>query len=95
MTPNAPTLVLRLSVPAGDVFRAVAAELAERIAENLGRPAAEAKSTGATIHALAEEVAGDADLGEITFEFHRVDGELRIEARCAGRASHARHPLPT
>jgi hypothetical protein len=95
MTPDVPTMVVRLSVPAGDEFRAVAAELAVRIAEHLGRAAAEAKATGATIHALAVEVAGDADRGDITFEFHRVDGELRIEARCDGRASHARHPLPT
>ena len=88
-------MVLRLSVPSSDEFRAIAAELAERVAESVGTPAAQAKSTSGTIHALAADVAGcDAD-GDITFEFHRVDGELRIDAQCAGRTSRARHPLPT
>ena len=95
MTPDAPTMVLRLSVPAGDEFRAVAAELAEKIAEYAGTPAVEAKSTRETIHGLATDVAGRDAEGDITFEFHRVDGELRIDAHCAGRTSRARHPLPT
>ena len=95
MTLDAPTMVLRLSVPSADEFRAIAAELAQRVAEYVGTPAAEARSTGGTIQSLASDVAGcDAD-GDITFEFHRVDGELRIDAQCAGRTSRARHPLPT
>jgi hypothetical protein len=97
MTPDAPTMVLRLSVPASDEFRAIAAELSARIAEYAGTTAAEAKSTVQTIHALAKDVAGtDHDVdADITFEFHRVGGELRIDAHCGGRTSRARHPLPT
>jgi hypothetical protein len=98
MTSDAPTLVLRLSVPAGDEFRAVAADMAVKIAEHFGGRATDAASTGETIQALAADVApsGRADEdSDITFEFHRVHGELRIEAQCAGRSSNARHPLPT
>jgi hypothetical protein len=95
MTPDAPTMVLRLSVPSADEFRAIAAEVAPRIAEYVGTPPAEAKATGGTIHTLASAVAGRDGDGDITFEFHRVDGELRIDAQCAGRTSRARHPLPT
>ena len=88
-------MVLRLSVPSADEFRAIAAELAPRIAEYVGTPAAEAKATGETIHALATDVAGSDGSVDITFEFHLVDDELRIDAQCDGRVSRARHPLPT
>ena len=30
---------------------------------------------------------------DITFEFHKVDEELRIEAACAGRKSEGTHQL--
>jgi hypothetical protein len=96
MTSDAPTLVLRLSVPAGDEFRAVAADMAVKIAEHLGGRATDAALTAETIQALAADVAPPADEdSDITFEFHRVHDELRIEAQCAGRSSNARHPLPT
>jgi hypothetical protein len=100
-TPGAPTMVLRLSVPATGEFPQVAADLAVKVAEHLGRPAADARATSDTIQGLVLDVAPDGGAGQsaggsdITFEFHQVNGELRIEARCEGRSSAARHPLPT
>jgi hypothetical protein len=97
--PEAPTMVLRLTVPATGAFPGVAAELAVKIAEHLGRPDASAKSTRETVQGLVSEVAPGAGASghdsDITFEFHQINGELRIEARCGSRSSEARHPLPT
>lgn len=93
---HAPDLVLRLSLPVARDFAGVAPEAAVKIAELLGHSAADARSAGDTIEALAADVAprGGAAV-EITFEFHQSHGELRIDARCEGRSSRARHPLPT
>jgi hypothetical protein len=94
--PDAPTMVVRLTLPAAGEFPDVAADLAVKIAEHLGRSNSDAQATGETIQALVADVAPrDTDSAEITFEFHQVDDELRIEAKCAGRSSQARHPLPT
>jgi hypothetical protein len=100
MTPEARTLVLRLSVPPVGEFRAVATDLAIKVAEFLGQQPSDAKSAGAIIEGLAAEVVSpDNDKGnvnaDITFEFHQTGDELHIEARCGGRASEARRPLPT
>ena len=97
-------MVLRLTVPAAGEFSGVAADLAVKVAEYLGRPSADARSARDTIQGLVSDVvpgggasaAGPASVeSDITFEFHQINGELRIEARCAGRSSEARHPLPT
>jgi hypothetical protein len=95
--PHAPGLVLRLSLPIAGEFAGIAPEAAVKIAELLGRSGAEARAAGETIEALVADVApaSGASADDITFEFHQSDGELRIEARCAGRSSQARHPLPT
>jgi hypothetical protein len=87
-------LVLRLSVPGGDGFRPVALDVAVKVAEYVGCPPADAAKVATTLESLAAAVApGDATNAEITFEFHQVGDELRIDARCAERASAARHPL--
>jgi len=90
-------MVLRVSVPSEGEFPSIAADLAIKIAESLGRSAPDASAAAEAVKALAEKVAPPGTSGgdQITFEFHQVDGELRIEARCAGRSSEARHPLPT
>ncbi len=95
--PEAPTLIVRLSVPAVDAFPSVAADLAVKVAEFVGRRAADAAATGDAVKALVAKVAPSGTNGtdEITLEFHQTDDELRIEARCAGRSSEVRHPLPT
>ena len=88
-------MVLRLSVPAGDGFRVVAADLAVKVAEYVGCPPPEASKVVTLIESLAGTVAPGSSLSsDITFEFHQKDDELLIEARCEGRTSEARHPLP-
>jgi hypothetical protein len=88
--PEAPALVMRLSVPAEGGLRAVATELAARIAEYLGGRQPDA-SVGESVDGLASRVArGGAD---ITFEFRHVERELVIHARCDGHSSEARHKL--
>lgn len=87
-------MVLRLSLPAGEGFRAVAVDLAMKVAEYVGCPPPDGTKVVALLESLAATVAPNGSAsGDITFEFHQVDEELRIEARCAGRTSEARHPL--
>jgi hypothetical protein len=87
-------LVLRLSVPAGGSFRAVAVDVAVKVAEYVGCPPGDAAKVAITLESLAAAVApGESAQADITFEFHEVGDELRIDARCAGRSSQARHPL--
>ena len=93
-TPEAPTLVLRLSVPPSDGFRSFAADLAVKVATYLGLQQPDASSVAATIESLMSEIEPSDDRTEMVFEFHLREGSLHIEARCAGRASTARHPLP-
>ncbi len=86
---------MRLSVPAEGGLRDIASELATKIAEHLGANAPDAQSLGAMVEGLASRLgAGGGRQEDITFEFRQVDGELVIEARCSGRASEVRHPLP-
>jgi hypothetical protein len=91
-------MVLRVSVPAGSEFEAVAAEMGVKVAEYVGASPADAKAAAAMIESLAKQVGAhnehSAGHGDVTFEFQWADGELRIEARCAGRSSVARRPLP-
>ena len=93
---DAPTMVLRVSLPAGSDFQVVAAEMAVKVAEYLGQSPDNAKAAREMIESLAEEVGASASAHQdVTFEFHQVDDEMRIEARCADRSSIARCPLPT
>jgi hypothetical protein len=87
-------MVLRLSVPAGDGFRAVAVDLAVKVAEYVGCPQPEAPKVAALLESLAAAVAPNGNASaDITFEFHQDGDDLRIEARCSDRSSEARHPL--
>jgi hypothetical protein len=94
-TGDAPTLVLRLSVPASGGFRAFATDLAAKVGEYLGQRPPDAKATAAAVESLVARLDSRDEKAEITFEFHQLNGELRIEARCEGRSSEARTPLPT
>ncbi|HSC29223.1 MAG TPA: hypothetical protein VLD67_18250 [Vicinamibacterales bacterium] len=87
------SLVLRLSVPAEGGLRAVATEVATRIAAYLGSTAPDAESAGVTVEGLAARVAPAGSSGDITFEFCEVDRELLIRARCDNRSSEVRYPL--
>ena len=93
--PGAPgDLVLRLSVPAAGELRAVAADVAGKIAVHLGDKASDGAAVGAALESVAARVAPAGGDAEITFEFRQVEGELVIEARCGSRASEIRCPLP-
>jgi hypothetical protein len=93
--PHGPDLLLRLSLPSSRDFSAVAPEVVSKISELLGRGAEDARAAAGVLEGLLAEVAPEEGAGEIAFEFHHANGELRMEARCAGRSSTARHPLPT
>jgi len=86
-------LVLRFSVPASGELRAVATDLAAKVADQLGVNGEGRAAIEGTLDDLARRcgVAGD---DEVAFEFHKLDRELKIEARSNGRASEARIPLP-
>ena len=87
-------MVLRLSLPFDDGFRGVAVDVAAKVAEYVGCEPPDATKVAAILESLAAEVtANGSNPADITFEFHRVDEELRIEAACAGRKSEGRHQL--
>jgi hypothetical protein len=86
-------MLMRLSVPAEGGLRAVAAEVARKIAEHLGTTPPDAESVGGTLDRLATRVC-DTGTGDITFEFREINRELVIQARCSGRSSEVRYPLP-
>ena len=86
--------MIRLSVPSQGGLRAVASELAPRVAECLGDKPADPASIAAAVDAVAARVAPAGSDGDIAFEFRQADGELLIEARCGSRTSEVRCPLP-
>ncbi len=84
--------VLRMSVPASGDMTEVGAEMAVKLAEQLGAAGAAAAGVGAAITDLARTVSpGGGD--DVSFEFHKTDTELTIEARQDGRSSETRIPL--
>lgn len=91
--PAAPTLIIRMSVPAGGELRGVAPELAARVAEFLD-PAHDSASVAAALEGVASQVAPPGTDTDIEFEVHRVDGDVLIKARCASRTAEAQCRLP-
>lgn len=103
---EAPTLLIRVSVPAAGEFRPIATDLSTKIAELVGAPALDAGSAAELIGELTDEVAPDNADDNITYEFHQIrpasaadagapaERALRIAARCGVRSSEIRHPLP-
>lgn len=86
--PDAPALVMRLSVPVEGDLNSVATELAARIAEFLG---GEAQPVGGLLDSLTSRVALSGE--NVTFEFRHIGRELLILACCKGRSAEGRHPL--
>ena len=84
--------MLRFSVPASGELRAVATDLAVKVVQQLG---ANGHMPGVveTLDDLTRRVGASGD-DEVAFEFHKLDRELKIEARSKGRESEARIPLP-
>jgi len=75
-------------------LREVATELAARVAEYLGDQARDALAVSAALESVASRVAPNGSDADIEFDFHQVEGELLIEARCGSRTSKVRCPLP-
>ena len=88
-------LDLTLSVPAEGELRNLADELARKVAEHLGTRAADAQALAAKVAGLASRLVADGATGEeIEFVFRQVDGDLVVEARCAGKTSQVRQEIP-
>ena len=86
---------LRLSVPAEGDLREIAGLVAAKVAEHFGTAAADAQSLAAKVAKLAQELRnGSPQAQDIAMAFRTVEGELVVEARCAGRASEVRHEIP-
>jgi hypothetical protein len=88
------TLVLRLSVPAEGVLRAVASDIAGRVADYIGSPVRDTAELTAAVEGVAAQVAPHGSQADITFEFCRIDRQLLIEAHCGSRTSEVRWPMP-
>jgi hypothetical protein len=93
------TLVLRISIPAGDGYHAIVKELAARVAAYAGESEARSRGAVADVEDVSSRVAsaGSGREGgeETVFEFRRTGDALVIHATCAGRSADTRHPLPT
>ena len=88
-------LDLRLWVPAEGDLRNIAGELAAKVAEHLGADTPDAQSFASKVTGLTSELAdGSGHESDIALEFRQVDGELVVEARCAGAASEVRQGIP-
>ena len=86
---------LRLSVPAEGDLREIAGLVAAKVAEHFGTAAADAQSLAAKVAGLALQLRnGSPQAQDIAMEFRTVEGELVVEARCAGGASEVRHEIP-
>ena len=86
---------LRLSVPAEGDLREIAGLVAAKVAEHFGTAAADAQSLAAKVAGLALQLRnGSPQAQDIAMEFRLVEGELVVEARCAGGASEVRHEMP-
>jgi len=94
-TSGSRALELRLWVPAQGDLRSIAGELAAKVAEFLGADPPEAQSLAGKVSGLASKLAnGGQPSHDIALEFRQVDGELVVEARCAGAASEIRQGIP-
>src|SRR5690349_13507514 len=89
-------LKLRLWVPAKGDLRAIAGELAAKVAEHLGATGPDAQSLAEKVAGLTSELGngGTPQAADIVMEFRQVERELVVEARCAGNASEVRHEIP-
>jgi hypothetical protein len=87
-------MVLRLTVPAAGDLRAIARDIATKVAEYVGTAGPEAESIADALDGAAARVAPPGSDVDISFEFQRADGELTIRARSGDRSSEVRCKLP-
>lgn len=85
-------LVLRMSVPASGELAALGPELATRLAEQLGVTAAHAAKIASAIRGLSNDVRSPG-AATMEFEFHKMEAQLTIRARCEERTAETRLPL--
>ena len=78
-------LVLRMSVPADGELAGLGAELAVKLAEQLGVSESGAGTVGDAIDELTRAI-GPVAGREVAFEFHKQGKELRIDARQGDQA---------
>lgn len=85
-------LVLRVSVPSSGEFTSVGTDIAAKLAEQLAIAPPHAARVAAAIGELARQV-DRAGAAEVSFEFHKIDAELKVEARQDDRTADTRVPL--
>ena len=95
--PNSPAgmrtdVLLRLSVPTAGELRAVAPDVAAKVAEYCGASAPDAETLGAALERAVAALAGGSGPSELVFR--RAGGDLVVEARANGQTSEVRHALP-
>jgi hypothetical protein len=95
--PNPPAgmqteVLLRLSVPTAGELRAVAPEVATKVAEYCGASAPDAETLGAALERAVSALAGGP--GPVDLVFRRSGRDLVVEARANGQTSEVRHALP-
>ena len=84
-------LVLRIAFPATGDLRDIAGAVTANVAEQLGVEG-QGNRLGEALDDLARRLEPAADR-DIAFEFHKLDRELKIEARSGDRTLEARVPL--
>lgn len=82
-------LVLRFSVPASGEIAVVGREMAVKLADQFG---IEGARLGAAVTDLVQQV-DRAGAEDVTFEFQKLEAELKIEARQGSRVSETRIPI--
>jgi hypothetical protein len=88
-----PAALVSISVPVQGELRPIVAEVAAKLAEFLNQDG-DVAAFATALDALTERVAPGPGQAEITFEFREADTGLLITARCGGRTSEVRCPLP-
>lgn len=97
--PNPPAgaqtdVLLRLSLPLAGELRAIAPELAAKVAEFCGASTLDAAAVAASLNRAVAGVSGAGGAGQIDLVFRRAGSDLVIEASAGGRVSEVRHALP-
>jgi len=85
-------LVLRLSVPTSGEMTALGPELATRVAGQLGVEPSQSARVPAAVADLLTQV-DSSGAGDVEFEFHKLESQLKIVARCEERSAETHIPL--
>jgi hypothetical protein len=88
---------VRLCIPAGAGFRAIATALAGKFGEIVGYTDADARNLGLALDRAAADVVatqGGGDGASLEIEFSRRDSQVTINVRCADQTTRIVRPLP-